>query len=198
MGKLRLLLGGTLAVVGLVGTSMPAVAASVPAVTTGVVSTSSSELAASADVKQRLAKLQEAVEKSAGSDVFVVGSAVEDGPAPAARGIASTGIGGKLIACFGKYDYPHPSAGSEYTAINAHLSVWCESNDDPAGAKATHIMIGSRMTDEKRVGKTSPAQGAGRVVKIGGEISCLKEKRTYQPIGYIGVTFPPTYKQIVD
>lgn len=105
------------------------------------------------------------------------------GPSSRANTINCKGaFGGK------PYDYPHPGHSSKKKKINAHLSVKCTG----AGAGATVVTVTSRMSDGRRIGKPSTKTGRGGA-RVGGDLVCLKKKRSYRALGTVSIKFPPKY-----
>ncbi|MCD0450561.1 hypothetical protein LO762_15380 [Actinocorallia sp. API 0066] len=86
------------------------------------------------------------------------------------------------------YDHPHAGHSSDRKKVNAHLSIKCTG----PGAGATVVTLTSRMSDGRRIGKASTKTGRGGA-RVGGDLVCLKQKRTYQALGTISIKFPPRY-----
>ncbi|MDR2257400.1 MAG: hypothetical protein LBE25_15585 [Arthrobacter sp.] len=117
---------------------------------------------------------------------FVISAATSKAPATATPVRAKSGA--SIIVCVGKYDNPHPGSSSKKRSVNAHLIVKCTGPN----AKGTKINVGSRMTDGKRLGKTSKAKGNGSA-RVGGDLSCVAQKRAYRAYGVATFKYPAGY-----
>ncbi|MEO5876305.1 MAG: hypothetical protein ABIS86_16600 [Streptosporangiaceae bacterium] len=102
----------------------------------------------------------------------------------AARIVCRGAFGGK------PYDHPHPghSSKKKKKKINAHLAVKCTG----PGAGATVVTVTSRMSDGRRIGNASTKTGRGSA-RVGGDLVCLRQKRSYRALGTISIKFPPRY-----
>lgn len=117
---------------------------------------------------------------------FVISAATNRAPAAATSMRATSRV--SIIVCVGKYDNLHPGSSSKKRAVNAHLIVKCTGPN----AKGTKINLASRMTDGKRLGKTSTAKGNGSA-RVGGDLRCVSQKRAYRAYGVATFKYPAGY-----
>lgn len=102
--------------------------------------------------------------------------------------------GDEDIECVGafrnnqSYDSPHPGKSSNRRAINAHLAINCSG----PGFIMTKVHVESVMIDGRRAGELDDDDGMGKA-RTGGDLRCVKSKRSYQAKGFVHVTFPPGY-----
>lgn len=94
-----------------------------------------------------------------------------------------------VITCTVSYDYPHPSSDSQYTTVNAHLTVRCT-------APVTSITLTSTMctANLSRCGSHDTKLAFGKSYAMtGGDAACGPNWRWYQAHGSVFVGFPPGY-----